>query len=183
MKTIGHLWAIGYDDMERANQVREELAKFGWDKGQAGKDLILLDVAVIVRHPDGSFTYDRKPFRAVANIVGCSVVGFLAGLVLAAPITGATIGALVGGAGTAATTYAGIGADFVKEVEALMNPGTSALFVLDDEGDMDMILHTIRGWGGKVLKTNVDVERAKLIQSTLAAASADAAGDASEYMI
>ena len=174
MKTVGHLWAIGYDDMEKANLVREELAKFGWDKGQAGKDLILLDLAVIVRHPDGSFTYDRKPFRAVANIVGCSVVGFLAGLVLAAPITGATIGAVVGGAGTAAATYAGIGADFVKEVEALMSPGTSVLFVLDDEGDMDMILHTIRGWGGKVLKTNVDVERAKLIQSTLAAASADA---------
>jgi hypothetical protein len=35
---------------------------------------------------------------------------------------------------------------------------------------MDMILHKIRGLGGSVLKTNVDLERAKLIQSTLAAA-------------
>ena len=52
-----------------------------------------------------------------------------------------------------------------------MKPGTSALFVLDDEGDMEMILHKIRGLGGTVLKTNVDVERAKLIQSTLATAS------------
>ena len=54
-----------------------------------------------------------------------------------------------------------------------MKPGTSALFVLDDEGDMEMILYKIRGLGGTVLKTNVDVERAKLIQSTLAAAAAD----------
>lgn len=49
-----------------------------------------------------------------------------------------------------------------------MKPGTSALFVLDDEGDMDVILHTIRGLGGTVVKTNVDLERAKLIESTLA---------------
>jgi uncharacterized membrane protein len=38
---------------------------------------------------------------------------------------------------------------------------------------MDAILHKIRGLGGTVLKTNVDVERAKLIQSTLAAPSTD----------
>jgi len=52
-----------------------------------------------------------------------------------------------------------------------MKPGSSALFVLDDEGDMDVILHRIRGLGATVLKTNVDVERAKLIQSTLAASA------------
>jgi uncharacterized membrane protein len=48
-----------------------------------------------------------------------------------------------------------------------MKPGASALFVLDDEGDMDVILHNIRGLGGTMLKTSVDLERAKLIQSTL----------------
>jgi uncharacterized membrane protein len=36
---------------------------------------------------------------------------------------------------------------------------------------MDVILHKIRGLGGTVLKTNVDTERAQLIQSTLAAPS------------
>jgi len=42
-----------------------------------------------------------------------------------------------------------------------MKSGTSATFVLDCEGDMDVILHAIRGLGGTVLKTNVDVERAR----------------------
>ena len=55
-----------------------------------------------------------------------------------------------------------------------MKPGASALFVLDDEGGVDVILEKIRGPGGTVLKTNVDLERAKLIQSTLAARSTDA---------
>src|SRR5215471_10242960 len=123
-----------------------------------------MDLAVVVRHPDGSFTFDRKPFPGIANILASAGVGFLAGLVLAAPLTGATIGALLGSAGTAAATHAGISEDFIRDVEALMEPGTSALFVLDDAGDMGMTLDKIRGLGGTVLKTNVDLERAKLIQ-------------------
>ena len=173
MTAAAHLWAIGYDDVERADQVRDEITRLGWGSGRAGKSLILLDIAVVVRHPDGTFTFDRKPFPGVANILCCTAVGFLAGLVLAAPLTGATIGALLGSAGTAAATQAGIREDFIRDVEALMKPGTSALFVLDHEGDMEVILHTIQGLGGTVLKTNVDLERAKLIQSTLAAALPD----------
>jgi uncharacterized membrane protein len=77
----------------------------------------------------------------------------------------------LGSTGTAAATHLGISEDFICNVTSLIKPGTSALFVLDDEGDMEVILHRLRGLGGTVLKTNVDLERAKLIQSTLAAAS------------
>ena len=27
-----HLWAIGYDDMGRAEQVRDEIVSLGWDQ-------------------------------------------------------------------------------------------------------------------------------------------------------
>jgi uncharacterized membrane protein len=170
MTTLQHLWAVGYDDMERANQVRDHITSLGWEKSY----LILSDIAVVVRHADGSFKLDREPFPAVSNMVCCTAVGFIAGLVLAAPLGGALVGALIGGAATALEAASvGIDADFVREVEALMKPGTSALFVLDNEGDMDVILHAIRGLGGTVLKTNVDVKRARLIQSTLAATPPD----------
>jgi uncharacterized membrane protein len=171
MTTGAHLWAIGYNDMARADQVREEIINLGWGSGRAGKYLLLEDIAVVVRHPDGSFTFDRTPFSGIANILVCTGVGFLAGLVLATPLTGATIGALLGTAGTTAATGVGISEDFIRDVEALLKPGTSALFVLDHEGQMDVILHAIRGLGGTVLKTNVDPERAKLIQSALAASA------------
>jgi len=162
---MNHLWAVGYDTMELANEVREKIVRLGWVENR----LLLADVAVVVRHLDGSFTLDRERFPTGANIVGASAVGFLAGLVLGVPIIGATIGAMVGGAGTAMSVLsAGIADDFVKDVQRLMKPGTSALFVLDSGGDMDVILHGIRGLGGTVLKTNVDVERARLIQATLA---------------
>jgi hypothetical protein len=72
----------------------------------------------------------ESPFPAVSNVLGCTAVGFLAGLVLGVPL----IGAVVGGASTAVSTAVGIDHDFVREVEVLMKPGTSALFVLDSEG-------------------------------------------------
>jgi uncharacterized membrane protein len=168
MKTDAHLWAIGYDDVARAEQVREEIATLGWGSGNAGRYLLLEDCAVVIRHPDGSFTLNRTRFPSLANILACTGAGLLAGLALAAPLTGATVGALLGCAGSAVGTRLGIGEDFIRDVEALMRPSTSALFVLDDAGDMEIILSRIRGLGGTVLKTNVDLERAKLIQSTLA---------------
>jgi uncharacterized membrane protein len=172
LNTQSNLWAVGFDDINRAGQVRDEITRLGWGKHY----LILQDVAVVVRHADGHFTFDREPFPAVTNVLGCSAVGFVIGLVAAAPLTGAAIGALVGSAGNAAAAEIGIDDKFVQDVEGLMKPGTSTLFVLDDAGEMDVILHAIRGLGGTVLKTNVDRERATLIQNTLAAAPDDTAG-------
>ena len=41
--------------------------------------------------------------------------------------------------------------------------------MLDVPKNLDMILDEIRGLGGTVLRTNVDVDRARLVQSTLSA--------------
>ena len=115
MTAAAHLWAIGYDETERAHQVRDEITRLGWGEGHAGKSLILLDTAVVVRHPEGSFTLDHKPFSVAANIAGCTAAGFLAGLVLGTPLTGAAVGAVLGGAGSAASASAlGIGKDFIR---------------------------------------------------------------------
>jgi hypothetical protein len=69
---------------------------------------------------DDSFTLDREPFPAATNVLGCSVVGFLAGLILGAPLTSATIDAMVGGAGSVAVLASvGINEDFVRRDELL----------------------------------------------------------------
>jgi uncharacterized membrane protein len=158
-----HLWAVGYDDPARAEQAREEILRLGG----AGQYLLLLDVAILVRRADATYVLDREPFPVTGNIFGGSTLGFLAGLALAAPLTGAAIGALLGVATSTVASALRIKMQFITEVEAMMKPGTSALLLLDEQGDMDVILHAIRGLGGKVLKTNVDVERARLIQTTL----------------
>jgi len=163
MSRHGHLWAVAYDRMERADEVRDELLKIG-------RYMNLVDVAVVVRHPDGSFTINREPLHPIRNVLGTTTLGSLIGLALGGPLTGAAAGALLGAGITVSAALVCIDEDFIREVKQLMKPGTSAVFVLDDEGDMDVILHAIQGLGGTVVKTNVDVERAKLIQSALNAA-------------
>ena len=59
----------------RAAEVRDEIIRLGWGEGRASKYLILLDAAVVVRHPDGSFTLDRQSFPAVTNIQLNPVMG------------------------------------------------------------------------------------------------------------
>jgi uncharacterized membrane protein len=165
--SMSHLWAIGFDNMTRAEQVREEIANLAWGNGQAGRYFIVLDMAVVVRHSDGSFTLNREPLSNVGNIVACTAVGFLAGLVLAAPLAGAALGALLGSIGTTTAKNLSIPDDFIRDMETQMKPGTSTLFILDDAGDMDIILRKIRGLGGKVLRTNVDREQVELVQLLL----------------
>jgi uncharacterized membrane protein len=159
----GHLWAIGYDDMGRAEQVRQEIVKLGDQHC-----LVVLDTAVVVRHFDGTVTLDGERWMPRINFSGHAFAKFLAGLALGAPpLTGAAAGTLLS---STEYTAAEVGIDdaFVREVERLMQPGTSALFVLDQADKLEAILERIRGLGGAVLKTNVDVERARLIQATLA---------------
>jgi uncharacterized membrane protein len=160
-----HLWAVAFDDINRAEHVRAEIVKLG-----ETQCLILLDTAVAVRYADGITTLNGEPFVSIHCAQRHSFAHFLAGLALGAPpLTGAVAGALVRAAGEPVGDV-GISEDFIEESQALMKPGTSALFVLDQEGDMQEILQGIRGLGGTILKTNVDMERARLVQTTLAEA-------------
>jgi uncharacterized membrane protein len=168
MKSAGNLWAVAFDGPDRDAQVLAELRRL-----EESQFLLVEDTAVVVRAPDGSFRLDHDRYPYLGNIAGCSLTGFLAGLVVLAPLAGAAIGALVGGAGSAIATRIGIDENFIREVEGLMKPGTSALFLLDAGADMDVLLHRIRGLGGTILKTNVDAEYAKQIQATLAASPGD----------
>ncbi len=163
-----HLWAIGYDDPGQAERARAEVTSLAGP----GQYLLLLDVAILARAVDGSYSLNREPFPLTSNVLAGGTLGFLAGLALAVPMTGAAIGALLGTAASTVANAVGIEDAFIRDVERLMKPGTSAVLLLDHQGDMQVILHAIRGLGGTVLKTNVDLERAKLIQATLSATPA-----------
>jgi len=168
MSKQSHLWVIGYDDIDRAEQVRQQIEWLGGD----GQYLLIYEMAVVIRRPDGTITLNREEPSAVAGTMGGGLLGLLVGLALAAsPLTSAAVGAVLGCVAGTAVHEMGIDEDFIRKAAECLRPGTSALFVLDDVGDLEVVLHTIRGLGGTVLKTNVDVERAKLIQSTLKADS------------
>jgi uncharacterized membrane protein len=165
MSDVAHLWAVGYDDVRRAKQVRDHITRLS-----ERHCLVLRDTAVAVRYADGSFTLDGEPFVLAGNICRRGLASLLAHLALGAPpLTGAAVGFTLRSTGCTGTDAAAISEDFVGAVEEMMKPGTSALFVLDQVGDLDAILQGIHGLGGTVLSTTVDLPRASLIQSTLAA--------------
>jgi uncharacterized membrane protein len=159
MSHTAHLWAIGYDDPHRAQDIREKIVSLAGP----GQPLLLLDIAVVVRNADGSFTFEREPFSKHGT------VGFLTGLALAAPLLSRTaVDAFYDSLGSSASSAVGIDDKFIRDVSAMIKPDSSALFVLDEERNMEAVLEAIRRIGGTVLRTNVDVARAKLIQATIA---------------
>jgi uncharacterized membrane protein len=173
MTAAAHLWAVGYDNIAGAEELRDKLVKLG-----ETRSLILMDTAVVVRYADGTATLNGEPFCVAADVRDAGFAGLLAGVALAVPLLTSAAVATVLKNSTSVAADVGIADDFICEIEQLMKPGTSALFVLDQVGDMDQILQGIRGLGGTVLKTTVDLERAKLIQSTLAASSGHVGLDA-----
>ncbi len=118
-----HLWAIAYDTPDRAEHAREKLVSLCG----AQQYLLLLDIAILARHADGSYTLDRKPFPVTANILAGGTLGFLAGLALAVPMTGALIGALLGTAASAVANSVGIDDAFISDVKRLMKPATAGV--------------------------------------------------------
>src|ERR1700722_756264 len=117
-----HLWAVGFDGVDRAEQVREQIQQL-----HEQRCILLLNSSVAVRYPDGSVVLDGQPTVAPIRWGGLGLTGFLAALALGAPpLTEAA-------ANSWAKCPEGRGIDdaFINEVERVMKPGTSVLFVLD----------------------------------------------------
>ena len=166
MPESAHLWAIGFDDLGGAERFRDAITALAGPV----QYLLLRDLAILVRNGDGSYTLDRQPFPAAGNVLDGGPLGFLAGIALSVPLLTATaVGDLLGLAGRSVSNAVGIEDKFVREVEIMMKPGTSAVLMLDLVGDLEVALNGVSGMGGKILKTNVDVDRARRLQSTLRA--------------
>src|SRR5260370_29555243 len=71
MTKVGHLWAVGYGEMGRAAEVRDEITRLA-DR----HCLVLLDVAVGVRYPDGAVTLYGEPLLAPTKIRGRGFASF-----------------------------------------------------------------------------------------------------------
>ena len=53
----------------------------------------------------------------------------------------------------------GISDEFVDQVGKLINPGESAVFVLARTVDPDLVAEKFRGYGGRILRTNLTLEQ------------------------
>jgi uncharacterized membrane protein len=108
------------------------------------------------------------PFSAAKHLVTHGLLGILAGIALAAPIVSEeAVARLFDSNQPEMSSALHIDDTFKQKIAHMMRPGTSALLVLDMAQNMTAIVGRLQGLGGTILKTNVDFERASLIQSIL----------------
>ena len=91
--------------------------------------------------------------------------GLLLGTLFFVPVLGAAAGAAIG-AMSKATEGIGISKDQLETIRQQVTEGTSALFLVTDEGDLDRLGERFHGAHMKLVDTNLTAEERKLLLET-----------------
>lgn len=92
--------------------------------------------------------------------------GALFGSVFLAPFVGAAAGAALGGARPRGSNDAAIPSSAVTRVRDAMAPGTSALFVVTENGDRERVGERFHGVKATLVDTNLTIEEQALLMQT-----------------
>lgn len=167
-----NLWAVAYDDVAHAERLCRELLKL-----DAEGALQVQELLIVLRRPDGTFELRREAYPPAGAMASGGALGFLVGALLIQPLVGPGVGALAAMLGPAVGAFfgnivgvlleTGIDTQFVKEVQSTIKPGSVLVFALGVALAEDKVLPRLQGLTGKVLRTNVDVDRASRIQELL----------------
>lgn len=102
---------------------------------------------------------DSRRGRRAAKGAG---IGLLAGWLLAGPIGGAAIGALIG-----ALKDRGIDDIFVEKLSQQLHPDSSGIFLLVSRADTDKVLEESRPYKGRVIHTTIRPEVEQALRKAL----------------
>ena len=161
------LVAVGYPDETTATQAADEAEKLA-------KDLIIQPdaIAVITRDADGTYHSHTSHHAVGGGATWGMFWGFLFGLLFFIPVIGmgigAGMGALMGKFGKTS-----IDKQFQDQVRGMLQPGTSALFLMLEKVTPDKAVEAMSKYGGTVLKTSLSTDDEKELQDALHAAHAD----------
>jgi uncharacterized membrane protein len=159
--TMADLIAIGYPDEATAAAAADEARRLA-------KDLIIQPdaIAVIVRDKDGSYHVQTTHHAVGTGAVWGMFWGFLFGLLFFIPVFGMAVGV---GMGALMGKFAksNIDKEFRDQVRDMVQPGTSALFLMLEKATPDKAVEAMSKYGGTVLKTSLSREDEKELQDAL----------------
>ena len=125
----------------------------------------LEDTAIVTKGADGKIKVENEASSGTET--GAAVGAILGGMLffifpVGAIIGGAIVGGLVGRA-----VAPGIDGKFVKDVEAGLAPGGSALFLLIKRGNPGLLIAAMRKFEGQVIQTSLDEEQEAALRASL----------------
>jgi uncharacterized membrane protein len=91
--------------------------------------------------------------------------GVLAGSLFFVPVVGGVAGAAIG-AYSKMTQDAGITKDQLETIRTKVTPGSSALFVVTEEGDLDRVGERFQGMHSKLIATNLTAAERQVLLET-----------------
>jgi uncharacterized membrane protein len=158
---VADLIVIGYDDEETAARAAEEVYRLS-------RDLVIEPeaVAVIVRDEDGKYHVTTNHHPVAEGATWGMLWGALFGLLFFVPVFGLAVGA-AWGALFGAIEKAGIDKQFQQEVRDMVQPGTSALFLIVDKVTPDKAIDALSKFGGRVLKSSLSADAERQLQEAL----------------
>jgi uncharacterized membrane protein len=134
---------------------------------EAQKDRLVkvLDYAV-VSWPPGAERPSTKHRRGVSRDAGWGAFwGVLVGSLFLVPVVGGVAGAAIG-AISKATEGVGISREQLETIRTQITEGTSALFAVTDQGDLDRLGERFRMHGSTLVASNLtEAERETLIET------------------
>jgi len=163
---MAELIAIGYPDETTADAAADEARRLA-------QDLIIEPdaIAAIVRDEDGTYHVHTSHHAVGAGATWGMFWGLLFGLLFFIPVFGMAIGAGLG-ALMGKVTKSGIDREFEEQVRGMLQPGTSALFLMVEKVTPDKAIDAMSRFGGTVLKTSLSKEAEQELQDALHGQSA-----------
>lgn len=147
------LIGVIFGTMDGAQQVLDSMSDIS-----NGAYVHIEDKAVIVRDEDGQIREDNTVSHGTKEATAITgSAGLLLGMLLGGPLVGLAVGVL-GGALAGKLGHMGIDPSFIKDVEAQLQPGTSALFILSRSDSRDMIIADMAPYEGTVFTTTLPPE-------------------------
>jgi uncharacterized membrane protein len=162
---MADLIAIGYPDETTAIDAQHEAERLA-------HDLIIQPdaIAAIVRHKDGKFKVHSTAQAVQGGTMYGMFWGLLFGLLFFVPLFGMAVGAGMG-ALMGKIEKSGVDKEFQREVQALLQPGTSALFLVVEKVTPDKAVDALSRYGGSVLTTSLSKEAEAELQAELGGTS------------
>jgi uncharacterized membrane protein len=159
---MANLVVFAFDSEAGATRTLKEVERL-----QAENLITVDDAATAIRRVGGKVKVKQIKSLAGAGALGGAFWGMLFGLLFFVPFLGMAIGAATGALFGKAADF-GINDRFIHDVSDAVQPGSSALFLLVHDTQLDKVTEALKPYGGKIIHTSLSKEEEAQLKESFA---------------